>query len=108
MGLCYIPHMTKAPTLKPRLSAMGPRLTRPAVDRVRGETWQTIRKAQLQREPLCRHCQAAGRVTLALEVDHIRPLFEGGHPTDPANLQSLCVPCHQAKSRDELARRHGK
>ena len=29
------------------------------------------------------------------------PLAAGGHPTDPDNLQALCVPCHVAKTRAE-------
>ncbi|MGF6877380.1 HNH endonuclease [Paraburkholderia sp. MM5477-R1] len=45
-----------------------------------------------------------GFVTAAAEVDHIVPLFRGG--TDaPGNLQSLCVPCHEAKTRDDFGQR---
>lgn len=83
--------------------------TRAPVERPRGDTWSKARRAQLQREPLCRHCTAAGRVTLALEVDHVVPLAAGGAPLDPNNLQSLCIPCHQAKTlRDMKCMRHGK
>lgn len=41
----------------------------------------------------------------ALEVDHIVPISEGGHPFDPANLQTLCTDCHNDKSAEEAARR---
>lgn len=40
-----------------------------------------------------------------LEVDHIQPISEGGHPFDPANLQTLCTDCHNEKSAEEAARR---
>ncbi|MGF6957988.1 HNH endonuclease [Paraburkholderia youngii] len=47
---------------------------------------------------------AKGFVTEATEVDHIVPLFKGG--TDaPGNLQSLCEPCHAAKTRIDVG--HG-
>lgn len=36
-----------------------------------------------------------------LEVDHITPVSEGGHPFDPANLQTLCEKCHQDKTSQE-------
>jgi 5-methylcytosine-specific restriction protein A len=49
---------------------------------------------------------AKGFVTEASQVDHIKPLFKGG--TDaPANLQSLCVPCHEAKTRADAGLRAG-
>lgn|GEM_PF-1081623 len=38
---------------------------------------------------------------LGLEVDHITPISEGGHPFDPANLQTLCSRCHQEKTSAE-------
>jgi len=36
-----------------------------------------------------------------LEVDHIQPLADGGHPFDPANLQTLCSECHLEKTAQE-------
>jgi 5-methylcytosine-specific restriction endonuclease McrA len=38
---------------------------------------------------------------LGLEVDHIERVAEGGHPFDPANLQTLCSRCHQQKTSAE-------
>lgn len=38
---------------------------------------------------------------IRLEVDHITPISEGGHPFDPANLQTLCSDCHQQKTSAE-------
>lgn len=40
-----------------------------------------------------------------LEVDHVTPLSEGGHPFDPGNLQTLCGDCHADKSAREAAER---
>lgn len=40
-----------------------------------------------------------------LEVDHITPVSEGGHPFDPANLQTLCSECHQSKTAEENRKR---
>jgi 5-methylcytosine-specific restriction protein A len=38
-------------------------------------------------------------------VDHVQPIKEGGARFDAANLQSLCVSCHNAKTARESARR---
>ena len=32
------------------------------------------------------------------EIDHIKPLYKGGHPTDESNLQALCKRDHMFKS----------
>lgn len=40
-----------------------------------------------------------------LEVDHIQPISQGGHPFDPANLRTLCVDCHAEKTAAEAADR---
>ena len=76
----------------------------PKTRRRYGSGWQRIRARQLAAEPLCEVCRLEGRVTPAREVHHIMPLTAGG-THDPANLMSLCKPCH---SRITLAesRRH--
>ena len=52
--------------------------------------WRAIRKAQLEREPLCRDCGAP-----ANEVDHIN----GDTANNlPSNLASMCKSCHSAKT----------
>lgn len=38
-------------------------------------------------------------------ADHIVPVAEGGGQCDMRNMQTLCVPCHKAKSRAEAQRR---
>jgi len=69
--------------------------------------WRELRKAQLQREPWCHLCHAAGRRTRASIVDHRTP--HRGNPDlffDPGNLASLCKPHHDAtKQREEAGRR---
>ncbi|QJQ03928.1 HNH endonuclease [Herbaspirillum rubrisubalbicans Os34] len=59
--------------------------------------WFRLRHHQLQKEPLCRFCLEQKRVSAATLVDHIEP-HRGVEEKfyDPANLQSLCKPCHDS------------
>ena len=41
----------------------------------------------------------------SLEVDHITPIADGGHPFDPGNLQTLCSDCHGEKTAVENSNR---
>lgn len=54
----------------------------------------------LAAEPLCRMCQAEGRVTAAIEVDHIHAFHGLDDPgrLDPKNLRPLCRPCHMGRT----------
>jgi len=62
--------------------------------RVRGSAGVAMRKRRLARTGgLCELCDAAGRVTLATRVDHIKPLALGGDDVD-SNTRNLCEPCH--------------
>lgn len=63
--------------------------------------WQTARKVQLKKQPLCQACQRQGRTTAASVCDHIQPVRLDGNFWDTANYQSLCRSCHQAKSASE-------
>lgn len=57
-----------------------------------------IRDRILRRDcGLCVQCREKGILALASEVDHRVPLFQGGTDDDD-NLDSLCDPCHKAKS----------
>jgi len=56
--------------------------------------------AHKRANPLCVECQYPAQVT-----DHINPINMGGAVWDWNNLQSLCKPCHDAKSGRE---RHAK
>ncbi|MDD2728311.1 HNH endonuclease signature motif containing protein [Malikia sp.] len=62
-----------------------------------------MRAALFAREPLCTECSKHGRVTLATERDHIKPLAEGG-ADDDSNIQGLCHSCHESKSHAEALR----
>ncbi|MFI0465322.1 HNH endonuclease [Saccharopolyspora sp. 5N102] len=55
---------------------------------------------RLRLEPNCRGC---GRP--AEQVDHILPLAKSGAMFDHANAQSLCVGCHDHKTRMENSER---
>lgn len=66
--------------------------------------WRKVRAKRLQEEPLCRHCQEQGHITPATQVDHIKPRADGGKDVYE-NTQSLCQPCHAAKTAEENSRR---
>jgi len=37
----------------------------------------------------------------SFHLDHIIPLFKGGHGLDPKNLQVICATCHDVKTKIE-------
>lgn len=80
--------------------------SRGGVKRISGRKLQAQRHALFTREPLCRVCKAAGRVTLASVRDHIVPLAEGGQDMDD-NVQPLCGDCHDEKTATESRRGRG-
>ena len=61
--------------------------------------WQKARAGYLRAHPLCIHCEREGRTVAANEVDHIVP-HKGDMVLfwDNSNWQSLCKPCHSAKT----------
>lgn len=73
-----------------------------------GHEWMQLRKLILARDYyLCQPCMMTGRATEAVAVDHITPKALGGND-DPANLQSICGPCHEAKTAKEAAEAQGR
>lgn len=69
-----------------------------------GRPWRRTRERILVRDNyLCQPCRKDDRITLATEVDHIVPQFEGGGEGD-VNLQSICGECHEAKTKAEARR----
>lgn len=96
-------------TIKPRLRTLSNRLNTTTlaggVNRIRGSKWQQIRQSHLTANPLCVHCLVNNRYTLANEVDHIKPLWQGGQEFNPSNIQSLCTECHKAKTAQEATQR---
>jgi 5-methylcytosine-specific restriction protein A len=66
-----------------------------------GAEWERQRARALRRDGWrCVLCQARGYVALATQVDHIRPLAEGGtHALE--NLRSVCTTCHLERHRQD-------
>lgn len=105
--------MARLKTLKPRvqeskgrkLEQVNPdswRQGKNSTQRGYGYKWQQARAGYLARHPLCVHCQKAGRVEEATEVDHVIP-HRGDMALfwDSSNWQALCKPCHSAKTASE-------
>jgi 5-methylcytosine-specific restriction protein A len=88
--------------------ARGPKPDPARAPKRQDRRWQRTQAEQLQREPYCRLCRAKGKQVRAEEVDHIRPLADGGSFSDLSNLQSLCRPCHYEKTERENAARAGR
>ena len=104
--------MPKIPTLQQRVPLL--RATRTpsittATTRISGTPGYRIRNAHLDAHPLCVQCEQQGRVEVAVVVDHIIPLADGGPESrDPEhNRQALCKAHHDAKSRLENRKRYG-
>lgn len=65
----------------------------------RDPRWKAVRQQAKRRDGWkCVQCGERGR----LEVDHVKPIRDGGAPFDLANLQSLCPACHSRKTRMEI------
>ncbi len=67
--------------------------------------WRALRAAVLRESPLCVVCKAKDRLVAAGVVDHVVPLKDGGARFDRANLQPLCISCHNRKTARETAGR---
>lgn len=91
----------KLTTLKPRIATLPQRVRTHAAERITGSRLQKIRREHFERNPLCVHCTAQGRVALATELDHVVPLHKGGSDSE-ANRQGLCADCHAAKTAADL------
>lgn len=66
-----------------------------------GRPWRRLRKAVMDRDSwLCQTCKRAGKHRLATQVDHVKPLAQGG-TDDPDNLEAICDPCHARKTGRE-------
>lgn len=63
--------------------------------------WRKLRARVLSCAPFCR-CGARASV-----VDHVTRIADGGAPLDPANLQTMCWTCHQAKRQAESLQARG-
>ena len=68
---------------------------------INAQRWRDCRNRQLRLHPLCQMCEKEGRITLAEEVHHIRPIESMNDAIsmqslayDPTNLMSVCRECH--------------
>jgi len=101
----------RAPTYKPPASRYKTKAKEPVSQRRLspskrgyGAGWQKLRITFIKSHPLCLHCEREGITAPAEEVDHIRPLSDGG-TNDWANLQPLCKSHHSKKTyRESLGR----
>lgn len=107
--------MGRLTTIKPRVQMAGSRKLASAVegDGAPGQSWgsgrggrpwRRVRDAILLRDSYT--CQRCGHIGTDLEVDHIVNVAQGG-TDDESNLQSLCIPCHKAKTVIESAAGRG-
>ncbi|WP_442920695.1 HNH endonuclease [Massilia sp. DD77] len=101
----------KLQTLRSALKTARSRITmlptqRPdVVERKRGSAGVRDRERIRARDcGLCQECKRQGRTTLGHPVDHIVPLWNGGSDDD-SNKETLCVPCHDAKTAREARQR---
>lgn len=87
------------------------------VDRRRGTAaqrgydaaWRKVRLAVLRDEPLCRMCKEAGRITPAVDVDHIIAIADRPDlRLDPSNLRPLCKSCHSSRTARDQGFNRGK
>lgn len=66
-----------------------------------GTSWDKLRPGILRRDcGLCQPCRRRGVIKVGNIVDHIVPKAEGG-TDDESNLQTICHPCHVAKTAAE-------
>jgi 5-methylcytosine-specific restriction protein A len=75
-----------------------------------GRAWRKLRKAQLDKSPLCERCTSKGRVVAATVVNHkVRHRGNTRLLMDPGNLESVCERCHNSDiQREERAEDNGK
>lgn len=80
-----------------------------AASRGYGHKWRQARKAWLAKHPLCVDCEEEGRVTAAVEVDHVIP--HRGDMTlfwDTSKWAGRCKSHHSAKTARESAFGRGR
>lgn len=77
-------------------------------DRLRGRAGQQQRLRRLRRtNGLCELCRAEHRVEIAVEVDHIKPLEQGGEDVD-ANTRNLCRAHHLQVTAEQFGHQRAR
>ena len=77
--------------------------SRADLGRYKAKSWQSIRRAQLSRQPLCAACLLEQRTTAAAAVDHVWPWRQLSVDAFIRNrFQSLCVAHHSVKTGLEM------
>lgn len=68
--------------------------------------WAKLREWRLTRNPVCEHCEAAGKVSYeGLIVDHKIPVHvRPDLRLDIDNTQTLCRSCHARKTEADIAK----
>ena len=76
-----------------------------AASRGYNAAWRRLRLRILADEPLCRFCAEEGKVTTAVDVDHIQAFTSMDDPRrlDPSNLRPLCRSHHSARTARDQA-----
>jgi len=94
--------MSRNPARLPRPSPPKPLQASNSNERGYTYRWQLASQQFLKIHPLCKHCNDVGIVTIATDVDHIKP-HKGNMAVfwDQKNWQSLCKSCHGKKSASE-------
>jgi 5-methylcytosine-specific restriction protein A len=72
------------------------------------KAWKQLKLYKKSISPICEICVKFERIVPMTDVDHIKPISEGGQLYDIDNLQSLCKQCHSRKTMREINnRRYG-
>lgn len=73
-----------------------------------GSKWDRLSRKKREMNPICEHCDKAGRTTPSKEVHHIVDMIDAPHLKYTwSNLVALCKDCHlesHGKSRREDGR----
>jgi 5-methylcytosine-specific restriction protein A len=64
--------------------------------------WYRLRRLVLTAQPVC---SRPGCDRISEEVDHIKPVEDGGPMWEQSNLQALCHSCHSSKTSVDVRRR---
>ena len=101
--------MAKLTMLKPRVATVDTRRVKPrhkvGLPFYSSPEWLALRD-QVRREANGR-CQRKGCGLHGRYVDHIVEIGDGGDRLNRRNCELLCASCHQIKTQQERAKRHG-